>query len=232
MKKTFQLFLFALLFLGSSQFAQAQTADDILEAHFKAIGGKDQWRQLHTITYKAYFTRIYMRSEYEVTHLSSNAWQMVDFCRTTTSDGKRSWCKRVNGKTVLFKNNIVRPPLQPYYLDYKKKGHKIKYIGVTTIEGKEYHQLETIQKNGTVEHLFFDTHLFMLRITKTKLGMKEGSKNLWQHIYYDDYKQVGNRWFFHKKRIQQPGTTTLYITKSDIVPNAKVNPQLFKYPGK
>ncbi|WP_299452703.1 hypothetical protein [uncultured Microscilla sp.] len=235
MKKTFQLFLFTSLFLGVSQFAQAQTADDILEAHFKAIGGKDQWRQLRSITYKLFLVTLHSRSTYQVTHLHPNAWRQTTKGFggiVTVSDGKRSWYKKANEKTVLLKNNIVRPSLQPYYLDYKKKGHKIKYMGIVKVKGEEYHQLKTIQKNGTVEHLFFDIHLLMLRITKTKFGIKKGSKNLWQYIYYDDYKQVGSRWFSHKKRVQKPGYSALYFTKSDIVTNAKVNPQLFKYPGK
>ena len=49
--KFFRLAFLSLLMLGSF-LAQAQTVDEIVELHIKAMGGQDKWKNVHSIKMK------------------------------------------------------------------------------------------------------------------------------------------------------------------------------------
>ncbi len=172
MKKTFLL-----LSIIISSIVTAQTAEDIVKNYYKGIGGQ-QLEKVHAILQKGKMVSNGMEfplesyqntngQMYTKMNLMGQDMTMVAF------DGQKGYVfdnatfgyKDIPDSLAnVFKNKAKN--LFGYFYNYKKAGHKIKYLGKQKLEGKEYDKVqlnlsEPVEKG--VENIFAyfnpETHL-------------------------------------------------------------------------
>ena len=156
--------------------SKIQSADDLITAHIKALGGYDNYKAIHTISY---FTS-YKEGGHESIHRFDR--KRPDLIRITTNydeeKGTFGYCEGFDGAAWEYSAKIpVRVIGEPSralrnastfekpYIDYKLKGYEASYKGTANIKGYEVHHLELAKSDGLVYNYFFDVNTLMESIS-------------------------------------------------------------------
>ncbi|OJJ18648.1 hypothetical protein BKI52_23860 [marine bacterium AO1-C] len=236
MKK--QLTLLATLFLLITSFGiQAQSVDKIIDGYFEIIGGKDKFRKMKAMVMEGtaqspqgelqikMYNQRPNKSKLEVT-LQDKTFVVQAF------DGKNAWgtnfmTQKSEKKSDEVAKEMASEAFEPFYLDYKKKGHKIELEGTEEIDGTECYKLKGTKKDGKVQYLFFDKEsnaLIMTRVTSTTGPMKGQQID----AYVADYKEVDGIMMPHSLTRSIGGQkSTLTINKITI--NPKLEDKVFTF---
>jgi hypothetical protein len=173
--------------LAGSLFAQAQTADEIVNKHLAAIGGADAWKKVNTV-YQEGGVKVQgadvgiaitvvngkgMRQNISVMGMTgyqimtpTAGWNYMPF------QGQQK-PEAVTAEEV--KENIDELDTQGELVDYKTKGHTVEYLGKDDVEGTEAYKLRITQKGGKVKTFFVDpgTYYIIRSISKQKANGQE-----------------------------------------------------------
>lgn len=166
MYSIFAIMLFAVLFTYT---ASADKVDDIIAKNIKAHGGEKAFTDL-----KDYYVEIEMsvmgmsmpmKSWNKGTEKSRVEASMMGQEMITVKNGDKIWVK-AGGQVMELPpdqasqqemQNFGNNPIASYiFLDYKKNGTKITYIGSENVNGKDCEQLKVELKNGLTMFWFFD----------------------------------------------------------------------------
>ena len=237
MKK--QLTLFAALCLCIASFGtQAQSVDKIIDGYFEIIGGKDKFRKMKSMVMEGSAqspqgeVQLKMYSERPNKTKIEFSMQGKTFV-LQAYDGKNAWGTNfMTGKSEKKPDEAAKEladeTFEPFYLDYKKKGHKIELEGTEEIDGTECYKLKATKKDGKVQYLFFDKEsyaLIMIRSTGTSGPMK--GKQI--ESYMADYKEVDGVMMPYSLTQNMAGQkSTLTIKKITI--NPKLEDKVFTLP--
>lgn len=74
------------------------------------------------------------------------------------------------------------------FVEYKKKGNQVEYVGKEDVEGKPAYKLKLTNKNGEVRFFFFDASSGLL--VKSLATVKEGDKQVAIESLFRDYRDV------------------------------------------
>jgi outer membrane lipoprotein-sorting protein len=74
------------------------------------------------------------------------------------------------------------------FIDYKKKGNRVEYVGKEDVEDKPAYKLKLTTKNGDVRFFFFDVSSGLL--LESLSTIKEGDKDLTIESFFRDYRDV------------------------------------------
>ena len=200
-----------LSFLISSSVFIAQTADEVIDKHLAALGGKEKLRALKS-------TRITIKAQAQGFEIPVEMLSKNNGCvkSTTTIQGmKMIQCYDANAKAGWMTNPMMGDKkaqkmneeqvkqvreqggkLQSDLLDYKEKGHSAEYLGKEDMEGEEVYLIKLTKKDGSVVYYYIDvlTNLTIKEKTKTKLKDKESESE----TLYSNYITVDG--------ITSPGT--------------------------
>lgn len=152
------------------------SADDLIDAHIEALGGYENYKAIHTISY---FTS-YKEGGYASLHRFDR--KRPNLIRITTNydeeKGTFGYCEGFDGAAWEYSSKIpVRVTGEPSralrnastfekpYIDYKTKGYRATYKGITTIKGYEVHHLQIAKPDRTIHNYFFDVNTLMESIS-------------------------------------------------------------------
>ena len=229
-------------FAIGSHFSFAQTADEIVNKHLDAIGGKDKLANLKTMKLicsveiapgmKApiamYFVNNQcMRMEVEVQGMKilsavegDSGWSI------NPMSGKKD-AERMNADEIRESKDQMDITGSLY--NYKEKGHTVELIGKEDMEGTEVYKLKISKKSGDIEYDFIDatTYLKLKETTTRKFKDKEVSGD----VIYSDYRKAGDIMFAYSMENRQTGESQ---GQALIVESIEVNPvigqSIFKMP--
>lgn len=228
--------LLPLVLLFSAALSQAQTADEIIDKHLAAIGGKEAWRKVSSIIMTGSMNVMGREVDIKVHQLDKkgsrtdiNVAGMGNYELYTPIHGFRYY--PVQGQTKPepmtpeeLKENQDDLDLQGSLLDYKQKGHTVEYLGMEDIEGTECYKLKVVTKNGNESTIFIDpaNHFIIRSVTKRKaMGQEMEVKT-----DISDYRDVnGLKVPFS---VSQPFGTVVF---SSIKINEPVDEKLFAAPS-
>jgi hypothetical protein len=186
MKKLFTL----LAVLGICSFAIAQNADDIINKHFEATGGKDKWAKVVAIKYEGkYIMGPGMEAPLNETlvtapfkgYYSDFSWQGMT-SKQALKDGSGWNYNPFGGKREAdpMSANEVRSILlsadpQGLLFNYKEKGFSVDYLGMDDMDGSDVFKLRLTTKDGDMVYYYIDAETYyILKIAKRiKLADKE-----------------------------------------------------------
>lgn len=182
-KRTF--FGAAILFSSFASFAQ--TADEIVDKHVAAIGGKDAWKKITSVRQEGSMqvqgaevaltiTVVHNKGmRQDIAVMGMNGYQIM-----TPAAG---WSYMpFQGQTApepvtaeMLKESADSYDAQGTLVDYKTKGHTVEFLGKEDIDGIEALKLRVTQKSGKVETLFIDpTSYYVIRsVSKQKANGQE-----------------------------------------------------------
>ena len=167
-----RLQLFVLCFAMLSCNKQINTAEDLITAHIKALGGYDSLKAIKTIS----VIGIYEEPTFKQVHRFDK--KRPNLIRITTNydeqTGAFGYCEGFDGAAWEYSFKIpVRvigeparalknaSPYEPSYIDYKRKGHQAKFLGKTIIKGHQVYHLQITCNNGKIDNFFFDVNTLL-----------------------------------------------------------------------
>lgn len=171
------LLLVALLSTGFS--LKAQTADEVIDKYITAIGGKEKWKQIKSMTIEGQievqgieipFTMQAVNNTGTRVDAEFQGSKIIDI--TTPTKG---WAQNpFAGKTSLqpltadeLTDKLDQLDIQGAFVDYKEKGSTVEALGKDEEDGNEYFKIKLTTKNKKETTYFFDL--------KTNLIYKEES---------------------------------------------------------
>lgn len=184
--------------------AMAQTADEILAKHEKAMGGLDNWNKIKTMELTGSVLqqgsvaditlRVKAGKAMRATNLFNgyaNTWVITPH----PDDGKAHkdrTSKRVDGESednVTFywpEVNMIRSLL----LDYKTNGMTAVYIGRDTLNKIACHRLKLTRRNGASLTAYFDVDTYYLLRLETTLLIDDAETEIF--VAYKDYRKFND----------------------------------------
>ena len=239
MKKAL-LFVCALL-LSAAAFAQ--TADEIIAKHFKAMGGVDKLKAVHTMKTTGKMKMGPM--EVPITMTKARPDQMrVDFTLqgmtgTQAFDGTNGWAvmpfmgKKDPEKMTddMLKDVKDEADFDGPLFDYKAKGNTVEYVGKEDVQGSPAYKLHLTTKQGTEHNVFIDADTYL--IIKTEGKRKFQGQEIEAETTLGDYKEVEGLMFpysiqVHFKGGPEGAGQAIVFEKYEI--NPKVDAAIFKMP--
>lgn len=175
-----------LLIMGS--FASAQTAEEIVEKHVAALGGKEAWRKINSLYTEATLDVQGIEIRVVINQLhQKGVRQEMSFMGET---GFQIWTPTGGWKFMPFEG-MTKPAamteqelmetadeldLHGPLVDYKEKGHTLTYIGKESVDGVEAYKLHMKMKNGKEQYIFIDPNTFYalrMVILRKQYGLEE-----------------------------------------------------------
>ena len=228
-----------LLLLGAALFTtaiiQAQTADEIIDKHLEAMGGKEKLKQLSTMTTEGSLNANGMEIPVKITQ-AHNKGQRVDITamgvtgyiiQTPTAGWVfmpfQGHTKAESTPAETVKETADALDLQNSLLDYKQKGHTVEYLGKDDVDGTSCHKLKLILKGGLEQTHFIDPANYY--IIKTINKSKASGQVVEQTQTFSNFKKLDEGYVF-------PFTMTGFgpgeITFTKIEVNKPIDESIFK----
>ena len=203
MKQLVILGLFV-LFLAAVQYAKAQTADDVIEKHIKARGGREKLAALQTVymegsreimgneaSVKVYKQQGKLsRSEFEVG--SNSGFNLI-----TDQGGWNYFSMRGEVNKMpdqAHAAQLTELDIQGPLMDYAAKGHKVELLGKETRDNIECVRLKLTTSTGREITYWLNGSTFLIHQTSTKGGAMGGgggrNPDAETLTTYSDYQEI------------------------------------------
>ena len=234
MKKLFSL---AFLLSGMILSVQAQTADEIIEKHLAAIGGKEKLMQLNTMITEGNLSVQGMEIPIKISQ-EHNKGMRVDislmgvngYIINTPGEGWTFMPFQGQAAPEAMPAEAVKEAsdqldLQGALMNYKEKGHQAEYIGKEDVEGTECLKLKVLFKGGTETTMFFDPSTYYM--IKQKVKTKSTGQEAVQEQTFSNFTKQDGYVFPYSMTGLGPGGV-VNITKIEI--NKPFDESLFKLP--
>ena len=186
--------------------AQAQTADEIISRHIKAIGGMEKisaiksMRAVGKLSGGGGFEAVVV-NENKRPNMVRTELQLQGMTAISAYDGKTGW--RINpfgGKKDAesmgeeeLKGIIEAADIDGPLINAAARGIKIEYVGKEEYEGSDVYKLKVTLANGTVKHYYLDTDYYVPIKIETR-RMVRGNEVEYEEIL-GDYKEAGGVYF-------------------------------------
>ncbi len=171
---TFKTTALGLLLLLSATILKAQTADEILDKHINAIGGRNNWNKVHSISMSGTLSVGGQVADFSTTVVDGKGFRQ-DFSLSGVTGYKiitpaAGWVYvpgsgDENTKTMTpaeVKEGQDQLSVKGNLLEYKGRGARVEYIGKEKTEGKECYKLKLTEKTGKVEWLYISQDTYYL----------------------------------------------------------------------
>lgn len=195
------MLLILLLLVSGTSFAQ--TADEIINKHFDAIGGKEKWARVNTLKYSGSLVlgpgMLAPVNEVQVLKpfkgsLSEFSWQGMTSRRAIRADSGWTY-NPFSGKRdadPMTPNDIRSGKLssdpQGLLLNYKDKGYTVDYLGTDDMDGTDVFKIRLTTKDGDMVYYYIDaeTYYILKEVQRVKLKDKEEKS----YTTYSDFKKT------------------------------------------
>ena len=241
MKKLTLLCLAATL-VAAAVGAEEMTMDDLLAAHFEALGGADKLQAVESAQFNGKmamgpgmevpFTMVFrrpknMRMEFTMQGMTGvqaydgeTAWSIMPFMGKTDPEVMAD----DQAKEIKEQADFDGP-----LMDWQEKGHQVELMGLEETEGTEAYKLKVSLANGDVRYHFLDSEYFILIKQEGKTIM-QGNEIEFETIL-SDYKEVDGLMFPHSIENRAKGQPEgQVITIEEIELGVDVNDEMFAMP--
>src|ERR1700730_1468621 len=181
----------------------AQTADELVEKHIQAKGGRDKIKSVKTLRFTAKMTmgqgmeapvimelvppEHKLRMEFTLQGMTgvqgydgTTGWAVMPFLGKTDPE-------QMTGddlKQAKENADLVEGPL----FNYKDKGNKVEYLGKGDLEGTPVQKLKLTEKDGDVTTIYFDADSYLELKNETTRTIRGQATDL--ETTFGNYKQV------------------------------------------
>ncbi len=173
--------------LFSSIAVFGQTADEIIDKHIAAIGGKEAWQKINSIKQEGNvqvqgadvaITITVLNgkgSRQDIAVMGMTGYQIVTPTAGWSYMPFQGQTKPEPVTADQLKEGADSYDAQGALVNFKQKGHSVEYLGKEDIEGTETYKLRVTHKSGKTETIFVDpTSYYIVRaISKQKANGQE-----------------------------------------------------------
>ncbi len=239
MKKLTLLLAMAFLLAGSHLTAQDMKLDDILKAHFDAIGQK-KILKVKSVVMTGTFNQMGMELPIKIMQKRPNKFYME-------LEIQGSKVQQVyNGEIAWFvapmmgsmePTDITGPELEQfkqqadmdgYLWNWKERGFKCELVGKEDMEGTDVYNVKLTKDNGGIDNYYFDAENFMILKSKSKV-FQQGSE-VEQESYSSNFKTVDGITGPYSQEIKQNDMVVATMVVNEVLYNADVDDAIFVKP--
>lgn len=233
--KNLSVALFTLLSLTAFS-VKAQTADEIIDKHIAAIGGKEKLATIKSVRMETNLSVQGMDIPVIITKVH-NTGQRVDisamgmdgYIITTTTNGWSYMPFMGQSAAEAMPEDQVKEgqdqlDLQGSFVNYKEKGHTIELLGKEDVDGTECFKLKLTTKTGKIRTYFIDPKNFYILRVLTKATVNGQDMEVTQN--FSDYKKTEDGFVFPYAIGGAFGQGDMTVTKLEI--NKPVDEKIFK----
>ena len=225
------------------QQSMAQTADEVINKHFEAMGGKDKMASLKTMKLvcsveiapgmKAPITMYFVNNQSMRVEVDVQGMKIL-----SAVDGDSGWsinplsgkkeAERMNADEI--KESKDQMDLTGALFNYKEKGHSVEMLGKEDMEGTDVYKLKILKKSGDIQYDFIDaeTYLLLKETTTHKFNDKETSGD----VIFSDYRKVDGLMFAYSMENRETGAAQGQALKVETVEiNPTIDKSIFKMPA-
>lgn len=228
-------------FAAAPAAAQDMTLEQVLEKHYEAIGGLDDWKDLESFRATGMMSLPAQGLELPFTMVAKRPnkirieFTMQGMTGVQAYDGSTAWMhvpfmnqpepqKMPEGMADGLKQDAdIDGPL----IGYEEEGTQLELMGMEETEGTQAYKIKVTRKNGDVHYYFLDAeHFIPIKIegTRTQMG---------QEIQFEtvlsDYKEVGDVVMPYSIQ-NQPGGPMIALERIEM--NVPVEDSHFSMPPK
>jgi len=243
MKKVSLLCLAVALLAGAAS-AEEMTLEELLAAHFEALGGEENLRAVKTAKMSGNMTMgPGMEVPFEVVFARPQKMRMEFTMQGMTAvqayDGETAWSVMpFMGKTdpeVMAddqaKEAKERADFDGPLMDWQEKGHQVELLGLEETEGTEAYKIKIDLANGDTRYQFLDSEYFITIKTESTVNM-QGNEMEFETIL-SDYKEVDGLMFPHSYESKPKGAPSgQVITVESYELGVEVSDDMFAMPEK
>lgn len=179
MKKSTVTF-FLILIATFVNVASAQSLNDILEKHFKAVG-QEKIVAAQSYFIKAKISQMGMELPMEMKMKRPNKFrleiEMQGQKMIQAYDGEKGWmiAPWLSPDPQDLSGDQLKQAMDQAYLEgelynFKEKGHTADFIGKVNLEGKEAYKIKLTTNDGSVKDYFIDVETYLIVMIKAKLS--------------------------------------------------------------
>jgi tetratricopeptide (TPR) repeat protein len=172
-------------FMKKNKETLAKTADEVIERHLEAIGGRQNLEKIKTmiITYtaldsidqKSLITR-YFKCPHFVRQENANTGISI------ATDGKKVW-QISSGKWKELKgsNWVYVPDIYGDFIDYNSRGITYDLLGIEAIDRHIYYHVVKKHADGEKRDYFFSAETGLFRMERRDFGVGKDIKSYWDY---------------------------------------------------
>ncbi len=172
------LIMVSMLFVGS---LQAQTADEVVNKHLDAIGGKENWKKVNSMKMEASLSVQGMDIPINIYTVNNKQYRQdftaMNMTGYTIVNGDSGWAfNPLQGQSkpepMTAEQLTVQKDqmdVQGDLVDYKEKGHKVELLGKEDVDGTEALKLKLTRKSGSEVIYFIDPATYYIIRSSNKL---------------------------------------------------------------
>ncbi len=215
--------------------------EQILASHYKAIGGLEKWQKLDTMIMKGTMTSQKVSMPIIAYHKRPNKcrveFRIKESLQAQVFNGMFAWqLNPLSGNPdpspmSQSRSNYLKDTcdIESSLIDYKKKGHKVRFMGEEEIKGKKTYKISVKYRTGNVETHYLDTETY-LTIKIEGIFNIEGNE-LRTTTKYTDYKNTNGYVVPYNLVIDIHGTPSREGLKIDkFIFNPQISPGMFDFP--
>ena len=232
---------------AQAQTAKVPTADEIVTKYLNAIGGKDKWKALKSMTITAKMSMMGMDLPMTLYSKPANKQKAVISVQgveiVQAYDGKDAWAINPlgGGKEPQLipaedAKQMTEEEFESEFIDYGAKGHVVNYQGIEEIDGVKCYKLELVKnknndKEDVTEIYFFDAENFVPISTKSyaRSGQMKGQEI---QTYLSDYQDVNGLMIAFFTEAKVGGQTVQKLTMEKVSFNDAMDDSIFAFPKK
>lgn len=234
--KVFKSLSISALGIMLSLLSFGQTADEIINKHIEAIGGKDNWKKVNSIRQEGSVsiqgmeipvitTTVHNKAtKQEYSAMGMNAYSII------TTEGGWSFNPMMGqsepeamGEDQL-KYGRYQLDAQGEFIDYKEKGHTVELLENEDVDGNSCFRLKLNRKGGTSSTFFIDPKSYYVVRNSSTINAGGQSAELIMNLSNHQKLPEGIVVPFTMENSQIPAP--LNITKVEI--NGKIDEAIFK----
>jgi len=231
--------LFAIIIIAFVNLAQAQSVDEVLAKHFKAVG-QDKLVAVQSFYIKSKISMMGMEMPLEMKIKKPDI-----FLITTTVngqnmiqafDGQKGWMiipmmspdpQELSGAQLSQAREQVNMEGELY--NYKEKGSSAELGGKVNVDGIECFRIKLTNKDESTKDYFIDANTYLITKVKAKVSQQGQSVDIEQVM--GDYKTIDGITMAMKIESKSPMGTAL-ITMEEVKFNEKFDDAIFKQAAK
>ena len=231
--------IIAIMLMAVTSLTQAQSLENVLDKHFKAIG-QEKLTAKKSFSIKATVSQMGMDLPMDMKMKKPNKFRMDMEMQGQTMiqayDGEKGWMiapwispepQELAGDQL--KQAIEQANLEGELYKYEEKGHSADLVGKVNLDGKEAYRIKLTAKDGSIKNYYLDADSYMITKVKAKVEAMGQTVEVEQKI--TEYQEVDGIKLPKKIESVSPmGTATILM--EEIKFNVDFDDSIFKQPAK
>jgi len=232
--KNIVLFGTLILLLVFAQFAQAQTADDVVNKYIDALGGKAKLSTLNSVRFSGNMsiqgndiaitiTKLHMKGmRMDISVMGTENYQIITPGKGISFMPVQGMAAPTDMPEEQAKAAQSQLDIQSALLDYKDKGTSVELLGKEKVDGADHYKLKVTFKNGIFTTYYINADSYRLNKTVSKRNINGEEMEI--ETSFSNYKQVDGFWFAFTNTSSVQGETNY----DKIETNIPVDESIFK----